>query len=93
MSARVVRVNQVEAARLQHETKRTQGFAGQYLPRCCGVERRTFARQQERIVSGGEQSLMQPQDLPLSAAHLATAIEVQDLHFCNSRALAYFAKV
>jgi len=55
-------------------------------------QRGTLARQQLRFVAATEQPAMQPQHLPLSAAHFPARVEVQNSHE-PSLALAYLRNV
>ena len=56
-------------------------------------QRRPGPRQQPALHPAPRQTLDQAQHLQLPAAHLAAAIEVQDLHPLMFRAFAYFTKV
>lgn len=78
MTAGVMGVNDVEAVR-SHK-RGAQMVAWQIFTLRGSEQRRVFAREQERIVTTFNKAAMQAQRLPLSAAHFAPAIEMEDLH-------------
>jgi hypothetical protein len=84
MAARIVSMHHVKAA--PHRTDNADGQS--FLPGSV-TQRRTSPRQQKRFMSARKQTAMQPKCLPLTATHLASGIEVQNLHL----ALAYLRKV
>ena len=90
---RVMRVDEIETAGPNQEPKRSQRCAGQAPLRRHRQQRTVLPGEQKRLVAGFDQRPMQPQDLPLSAAHFTSAVEMEDLHARGSRALAYFMKV
>jgi hypothetical protein len=93
VGARIVRVDQVAAARQQSGPDEScLGHLETGLPggRC---ERRAGARQQGAFHSPGGQPFHQPQRLPLAAAHLFARIQVEDAHQLMFLALEYFRNV
>ena len=97
MTAGVVGVDQIEAAREQTETQSAERLAGQALLSGGGEKRRSRPRKEHGFMAGGEKSAVQPKHLPLSSAHFAAAIEMKDRAFIHraslSPAFAYFRKV
>jgi hypothetical protein len=96
VAARIVSVNQIEAAREQAKTQRAKRVAGQLFARSDIEKRGAGAGEKERFVTGGQKAAMQPQRLPLSSAHFAAAVEVEDTHqrfWCGSLGHAATSRV
>jgi hypothetical protein len=74
MAVRVMRMHNIDTA-----PWRVRNFPPQ---------RRSLPRQQPRIMTPRKKSAMEPKHLPLAAAHLPSAVEVQDFHL----ALEYLRK-
>jgi hypothetical protein len=74
--AGIVGVQQVEVVRMEAQGQNREGIARQ--PFLAGGEEqwRSVSRKQQRLVAGVEQAAVEAENLPLTTAHFASAIEV-----------------
>jgi hypothetical protein len=86
VAAGIVSVYDIEAARHPRQPRGMQQGAAMIQ------KRGAFANQQTGLVALFEQSLVESQHLPLTAAHFPARVEMKNPHYV-SLALAYLRKV